>query len=78
MGTALVSCSWLATGSASYIISYITYPHTEIIGLQLSYIGLFLLVVPRALLPLRPPPATAWVTDTAAGLFLIVLGSLFH
>lgn len=79
MGTALVSCSWLATGSASYIISYITYPHTEIIGLQLSYIGLFLLVVPRALRSLRPPPTTtAWKTATTAGLFLIVLGSLFH
>jgi hypothetical protein len=76
--TALVGCSWLITGSASYIISYITYPHTEIIGLQLSYIGLFLLVLQKHLPPSCSPPAIRFQRITAGGLALIVIGSLFH
>jgi predicted branched-subunit amino acid permease len=45
VATALAGSYWLAVGSSAYSISYSSYPHTEIIGLQLSYIGLFILII---------------------------------
>ena len=78
VATALAASYWLAAGSSAYSISYSSYPHTEIIGLQLSYIGLFMLIIfiylpSHYLEKLRQDKLIA-----VAGLLLVVSGSLFH
>jgi hypothetical protein len=78
VATALAASYWLAAGSSAYSISYSSYPHTEIIGLQLSYIGLFMLIIfiylpSHYLEKLRQDRMMI-----VAGLMLVVIGSLFH
>jgi hypothetical protein len=78
VATALAGSYWLAAGSSAYIISYSSYPHTEIIGLQLSYIGLFMLIIYIFLAPHSSDRSNQDKSIAAAGLVLIVIGSLFH
>jgi hypothetical protein len=78
VATALAGSYWLAVGSSAYSISYSSYPHTEIIGLQLSYIGLFMLIIFTYL----PSHSLERLHQNrlmiVAGLMLVVIGSLFH
>ena len=78
VATALCGSYWLAAGSNAHITSYAYYPHTEIIGLQLSYVGLFMLVM----CIFRPPHLVCRPSHgklmTTGGLLLIAVGSLFH
>ncbi|MFY8149797.1 MAG: hypothetical protein ACOVNL_11370 [Prochlorococcaceae cyanobacterium] len=78
VATALAGCYWLSAGSNAYFISYASYPHTEIIGLQLIYIGLFMLILACFLpfSPSDPPDLDRPIAATA--LLLMLLGSLFH
>jgi hypothetical protein len=78
VATALAGSYWLAAGSSAYIISYSSYPHTEIIGLQLSYIGLFMLIIYTFLSPHSSDRSNQGKPIATAGLLLIVIGSLFH
>jgi len=80
---ALAASYWLAAGSSAYSISYSSYPHTEIIGLQLSYIGLFMLIIStympsHYLKKLHIDKKHIDKLMLVAGLMLVVIGSLFH
>jgi hypothetical protein len=78
VATALAASYWLAAGSSAYSISYSSYPHTEIIGLQLSYIGLFMLIISTYLPSHSPERLHQDKLMVVAGLLLVVIGSLFH
>ena len=78
VAAALAASYWLAVGSSAYSISYSSYPHTEIIGLQLSYIGLFMLIIFTYLPSHSPEKLHQDRLMIVAGLLLVVIGSLFH
>ena len=78
VAAALAASYWLAVGSSAYSISYSSYPHTEIIGLQLSYIGLFLLIISTYLPSHSLERLHQDKLLIVAGLMLVVIGSLFH
>jgi hypothetical protein len=78
VAAALAASYWLAVGSSAYSISYSSYPHTEIIGLQLSYIGLFMLIIFTYLPSHSPERLHQDKLMIVAGLMLVVIGSLFH
>ena len=78
VAAALAASYWLAVGSSAYSISYSSYPHTEIIGLQLSYIGLFMLIILTYLPSHSPEKLHQDRLMIVAGLLLVVIGSLFH
>lgn len=75
---ALAASYWLAVGSSAYNISYSSYPHTEIIGLQLSYIGLFMLILSTYTPSHSLKKLHQDKLILVAGLMLVVIGSLFH
>jgi hypothetical protein len=75
---ALAASYWLAAGSSAYSISYSSYPHTEIIGLQLSYIGLFMLIISTYLPSHSLEKLHQDRLMIVAGLLMIFFGSLFH
>jgi len=75
---ALAASYWLAAGSSTYSISYSSYPHTEIIGLQLSYIGLFMLIISTYMPSHSLKKLHQDKLILVAGLMLVVIGSLFH
>jgi len=75
---ALAASYWLAAGSSAYSISYSSYPHTEIIGLQLSYIGLFMLIISTYMPSHSLKKLHQDKFILVAGLLLVVVGSLFH
>jgi hypothetical protein len=74
----LAASYWLAAGSSAYSISYSSYPHTEIIGLQLSYIGLFMLIISTYTPSHSLERLHKDKLIVVAGLLLVVIGSLFH
>jgi len=78
VATALAGSYWLAVGSSAYSISYSSYPHTEIIGLQLSYIGLFMLIISTYLPSHSLEKLHQDRLMIVAGLLMIFSGSLFH
>ena len=78
VATALAGSYWLAVGSSAYSISYSSYPHTEIIGLQLSYIGLFMLIIFTYLPSHSLEKLHQDRLMIVAGLLMIFSGSLFH
>ena len=78
VATALAGSYWLAVGSSAYSISYSSYPHTEIIGLQLSYIGLFMLIISTYLPSHSLEKLHQDRLMIVAGLLMIFFGSLFH
>ena len=78
VATALAGSYWLAVGSSAYSISYSSYPHTEIIGLQLSYIGLFMLIIFTYLPSHSLERMHQDRLMIVAGLLMIFSGSLFH
>ena len=78
VATALAGSYWLAVGSSAYSISYSSYPHTEIIGLQLSYIGLFMLIIFTYLPSHSLERMHQDRLMIVAGLLMIFFGSLFH
>lgn len=78
VAAALAASYWLAVGSSAYSISYSSYPHTEIIGLQLSYIGLFMLIIFTYLPSHSLERLHQDKLIVVAGLLLVVIGSLFH
>jgi hypothetical protein len=78
VAAALAASYWLAVGSSAYSISYSSYPHTEIIGLQLSYIGLFMLIIFTYLPSHSLERLHQDRLMIVAGLLLIISGSLFH
>ena len=78
VAAALAASYWLAVGSSAYSISYSSYPHTEIIGLQLSYIGLFILIISTNTPSHSPERLHQDKLIVVVGLLLVVIGSLFH
>jgi hypothetical protein len=78
VAAALAASYWLAVGSSAYSISYSSYPHTEIIGLQLSYIGLFILIISTYTPSHSLERLHKDKLMVEAGLLLVVIGSLFH